>query len=420
MIHVIDAVMGRGKTRAITEWLESEVSTKFNDTNYLYVTPFLDEVSRVVHLCPHANFQTPSDADWSTKSKHLKHLISKSHNIATTHSLFSLITQEICSIIKQKRYILILDEVMECVTKYNSLSSHDIKVLINSGYISTPDTAGSLIWSDAIDNSYTGKFGHIRHLCLNRKLDLYGGKVLLEVFPIEFLKCFSEVYILTYLFEGSAMSSYLKTHGLTYEMLTVHDDKIKPWAEFSDENALKSEYKDLITIYDGSMNEIGIKQGRGCPLSSTWYDRQVSSKSKALSVLKGSTGNFFKKVAATNARHNAWTVFSDHKSRLKGDGYTRGWLPFNCRATNKHIEKRSLAYLCNVYHNPTIVQYFDQRGIAFSQDLYALSEMLQWIWRSQIRRYDPIHLFIPSERMRSLLYLWLDTRSTPELIRKLS
>jgi hypothetical protein len=79
-----------------------------------------------------------------------------------------------------------------------------------------------------------------------------------------------------------------------------------------------------------------------------------------------------------------------------------------------------MAYLCNVFPNPVIRQYLNGRNIKVNSDLYALSEMLQWIWRSQIRRYDPIHLFIPSERMRSLLYLWLDTRSTPELIQKLS
>lgn len=36
--------------------------------------------------------------------------------------------------------------------------------------------------------------------------------------------------------------------------------------------------------------------------------------------------------------------------------------------------------------------------------------MIQWVWLSQIRSYDPITLFIPSERMRSLFDQWLDTQ----------
>ena len=51
--------------------------------------------------------------------------------------------------------------------------------------------------------------------------------------------------------------------------------------------------------------------------------------------------------------------------------------------------------------------YFEDRGIKVQEDLHALSEMVQWIWRSQIRRGDPITVFIPSERMRSLLIDWL-------------
>ena len=42
------------------------------------------------------------------------------------------------------------------------------------------------------------------------------------------------------------------------------------------------------------------------------------------------------------------------------------------------------------------------------EDLFALSEMLQFIWRSAIREGKDIHLYIPSSRMRGLLETWLD------------
>lgn len=43
-----------------------------------------------------------------------------------------------------------------------------------------------------------------------------------------------------------------------------------------------------------------------------------------------------------------------------------------------------------------------------SEDLFALSTLLQWIWRSQVRDGKSIDIYIPSERMRSLLKLWID------------
>ena len=53
-------------------------------------------------------------------------------------------------------------------------------------------------------------------------------------------------------------------------------------------------------------------------------------------------------------------------------------------------------------------------------DLYALSALLQWVWRSRIRRSQPIKLFIPSERMRDLFKRWLTADSTRDLVKEIA
>jgi hypothetical protein len=73
--------------------------------------------------------------------------------------------------------------------------------------------------------------------------------------------------------------------------------------------------------------------------------------------------------------------------------------------------------ICNWFYHPVIRNYFEDRGIGVNEEVHALSAMIQWIWRSQVRRGDPVTLFIPSERMRSLLQQWLSTSSAAELIR---
>ena len=42
------------------------------------------------------------------------------------------------------------------------------------------------------------------------------------------------------------------------------------------------------------------------------------------------------------------------------------------------------------------------------EDGYALSEMIQFIWRSAIRNNEPIYCYIPSKRMRDLLQGYID------------
>ncbi len=48
-----------------------------------------------------------------------------------------------------------------------------------------------------------------------------------------------------------------------------------------------------------------------------------------------------------------------------------------------------------------------QRGVTINEDLYGLSEMIQWIWRSRIRKGESINIYIPSMRMRNLLDAWM-------------
>ncbi len=309
---------------------------------------------------------------------------------------------------------------MECVSFSNSITNSDLKVLIDGGHLRKDDVTSKLSWRSDEGSHYHGKFNDVVRLCSNNKLVLHGDDIVLEQFPSEFLDVFTDVYVLTYLFEGSPMSAYLTKHGHAYEMLTLVDHELRPWADHCDESSIKSELRSLITVYEGPMNKVGTKVGKSHPLSVSWYQTQIRGRTSALPTLKGSTQNYFRKIAGTASKHNAWTTFCDYQGKLKGERYTKGFIPFNCRATNQYVDKRSLAYLCNVFPNPVIRQYLGGQGIGFNPDLYAISEMVQWIWRSQIRRRDPIHLFIPSERMRDLLCRWLECRSMPELIKQLA
>ena len=86
----------------------------------------------------------------------------------------------------------------------------------------------------------------------------------------------------------------------------------------------------------------------------------------------------------------------------------RGFLSSNTRSTNEYKDRVAVAYLVNKYFNPFIKQFFKANGILIDEDAYALSEMIQFIWRSAIREGREISLYCPSKRMRELLMGWLD------------
>ena len=103
-----------------------------------------------------------------------------------------------------------------------------------------------------------------------------------------------------------------------------------------------------------------------------------------------------------------WSCFKDDQKWLKIGDYSTSFCPCNARATNDYRDRQNLAYLVNVYDHPFIIRWFANHGITLDQDAFALSQLLQWIWRSAIRDGLKVRLYIPSRRMRSLLYRWLE------------
>lgn len=426
-ITVLDSVMGSGKTTYMLDYINAaHLQTQreifdglLGDRRFLYVAPFLSEVDRVTNACPGLRFRDPQPIH-GRKLYHLAKLIEAGENICTTHALFSMINREIYEQLKKQNYTLVIDEVITCVDLLKSLTASDRKMLFEGEYVFVGD-AGRLCWNSERYPDYRGKFDDIKNLCDNGNLVAYRRNsktgyptVLIWEFPADFLRCFSEVFILTYMFHGSPMLSYFEAEGLSFEMKSIRDGKLVEWGA-ADEAAFKAKLRSLVSIYDGAMNAVGGAREGGQPLSSSWFDRASAS---VLKNLKSSTTKFFERIAKTPSALNGWTTFKKVKPTLKGKGYGRGFIPVNAKATNDYIEKGAMAYLANIFHQPIIKGFFEERGIPVYEDLHALSEMIQWIWRSRIRRGDPIHVYIPSERMRSLLQEWLAADSTAALIKR--
>ena len=103
-----------------------------------------------------------------------------------------------------------------------------------------------------------------------------------------------------------------------------------------------------------------------------------------------------------------WTSFKAQKDNIAPHRFNKCFVPCSCRATNEYRDRKNLAYCVNVFFNPFLRQYFEQCGCEIDDDGYALSEMVQWIWRSAIRDGNEINIYIPSARMRALLQNWLE------------
>ena len=392
-VNIVDALMGTGKTSAII----NHINQSDSETKYLYITPYLSEVNRVISKCPTKKFRQPDV--YGTKINGIKFLFERGYNIATTHALFHNFTQEIVDLAYSNNYTLIMDEVTEVIQPLN-ISSHDLDTILEK-YAEVVD--GHLLKWTA--REYGGEFEKYKQQCDLECIGIYNGNAILWLFPISIFKGFKEIYILTYLFKAQTQKYYYDLYGIEYKNLYISGTDIDSYA-LTDEpvDYQYLDYSSLIHICDSDkLNYIGDASNA---LSSSWYYRNKDDAS--MKALKMNVTNFFKNYTKTKSQYNLWTTFKDYKYLLEGKGYTKGFLSSNMRASNEYKDRIAVAYLVNKYFNPHIKNFFVKNNIAVDEDAYALSEMIQFIWRSAIREGNEIYLYCPSSRMRGLLQNWMN------------
>ena len=65
-----------------------------------------------------------------------------------------------------------------------------------------------------------------------------------------------------------------------------------------------------------------------------------------------------------------------------------------------------LIYPYDQHVNPVVAKRLEDSTGAFN-DAYALTELIHWVWRSRVRRGEPITIYLPSPRTRRLFEEWL-------------
>lgn len=406
-ITVVDGIMGSGKT----SW-SIQKTNQSDSENFLYITPFLDEVDRFIGNS-NKEFKQPINKG-NGKLNSLNEMLACQEDIASTHALFRYLDEESRDYIKNGHYTLILDEVLNVIEPYDNIRNDDMQLLKDSGCI-TIDDEGFIVW-DKDKSDYDTKYNEIKLLAENRSLMCINKKLLLWRYPPEIFELFDKVYILTYMFEASILKNYFDLYKIRYEIKSIA--KEGEWYQLVDYFVPDtSVFLDKINIYEGKLNN-NIHQKRN-GLSATWVRAKINQDE--IRQLKKNIYNYFGNIIKAKAETIIWTTYKECKGKLKGKGYSReftaeqlkntehayGFLACNARSTNKYADCYNLVYCVNLYLHPATSQFFLQRGITVDEDLYAVSEMIQWIWRSRIRKGESINIYIPSVRMRRLLMDWM-------------
>lgn len=428
-VTVIDSYPGSGKT----SWAIENINKSSEDTKIIFITIFLDEVKRIMESCPEKQFVEP-DAKIGEYNKldHLKKLIGDGKNIVSTHALFSHMDDELIELLRSENYTLYLDEVFQCVNRYNlsrsktkskkrkeQITKQDVLTLLDKNIIKVEDDF-SVTWVD--NDKPLSAYEHMRQLANRQLLYMVNGNLLLWSFPIGVFRkgIFEKIYILTHRFESQLQWAYYTYFEVEYTKYHVkknlETDKYELIETKNDDHELdfKNRIKEKIHIIENKkLNSIGdvYYDTRNHPykyaLSQTWFESKKNESAKK--KLKNNIDNFFRYETPSKGEERLWTCFADDEKILRSKGASKtNWLACNARAVNKYGDRTHVCYPVNRFVDPFYDDFFSKRGFTINQDEFALSEMIQFLWRSAIRNDQEITVYIPSERMRTLLKKYLN------------
>lgn len=412
-VTVKDRHCGYGKSSEMIDSLSA-------DRSYLIVVPLNSEVKRFIDRAPRdVNLVEPIStrdedpakraiASHDRKRDHLRELLEGGHSIVTTHALFT----DIAYLAQEGLllgYDVLVDEVLSvahCVTQKVKNSGKGVSIhswrdlYIDEGFAWVDPDTGMVHPTDKWERKQTLEelSDTLFSMAKTQSLFAVADNVLVWELPPILLKAVGSLTIYTFLAEGSLMAGFMRRNRINF----THD------RDLSSERQFRKKAKRLIEVRDiPSVNCLKLSYSGQQRMTKADHKKVSGAVKKIKERLL--CGVPMENVMITSSR-NMWFTSSDRPGPLATGSRlfkNTNWVPNTTRGTNDYRHCTHLIYLWDQHLNPRIADFL---GVATQRhkDMYAISELIQWVYRSQVRDGKPITLYLPSGRMRKLLQRWLD------------
>jgi len=410
-IEILDSIMGSGKTQGIIKWMKDNPQNK-----YLYVSPLLSEVDeRIPEACESLGFVSPN-SERGRKKDHLLELLQEGHNVSFTHSLFTDLTREHLEWIDINNYTLIIDEEIDFIEPYKGkdYQKADILTLERSGHVwINEDSLGRVEWKWDEDKFEGGNYSKLKRMCDLEMLHCAkrSREMMVLHLPISLIAVTERTIVLTYLFKGSVMNRFMEMKGL----------EVKDFTEIPlmhTEAEIKQTAAERIEVFAPRTVR---KLPQSHTLTYSWYS-QKATKDDLKRVGRAITNAC---VASKRPKEEVmYTLPADvgrdipktggsRSPKITIGGYHRDdcFLYCGTKATNNYSHKTVLVHAYNRYPQQVVNAYLADYWLPVDTDNFALSELIQWIWRSNIRvsgAKEKVYVCFLSRRMEKLFTDWLD------------
>lgn len=376
----------------------------------MVVVPELSEVDRYLNALGSDWFETPDSSDDYTKTESLIRLMFAGRNIVTTHSLYERIRKFEHLLYK---YNVVIDEIPAAAKQVPTEFGPAIfkNLLFDKGYIKV-DPVTRLInhtdkWLLDADQYEVGDDKHVRKF-MDRvsSADVYyvSGTYCVMPLPDSFFTKPKSLTIVTFLFEGTQLDHYMKMRGYQYNLqsdpnelvqfrydmnrrMWVYNKSIDQKTGFAVMTGKDPKARKKVSNFVKNVFQQLKKSGIDIPKDQilvashkdAFHGKELSGSSNV------DTGTSLKKVARLTDSHYTALV-------------TRG--------TNKFRHLPVLVVAGKLNMNPGLANFLNMQSRK-AQDMHAISELIQLIYRTSIRDRKDVFLIVPDRENIRLLKQFL-------------
>ena len=444
--RIVDSPMGIGKSSSLLEYLHFG-AFYFNDDSIqsLRRTGIFDDLEKARFIIfvstirerderflQELNAKSPEQPPYN---KSILELIRDGENIVTTQSLFGIFNDETIKAFRESdcAWHAFFDEIpslfrgviggaqradtFDSVTRFGTA---DVLLMQQEQMIANKNGMVQFNPNSAYNrkNKEHKVFDAVKLLSRSCKLYPAGDKKgrftsIVAFAKRELFSCFKVCWFFSYLTHGSMLHKYCLLNDINMEYYHISDGCITK----NPDGKFKETYPDgmeRLVILDDKLYNMETS------LSKEWYKRLRTDRTGlGLKTLKTRFRNAYEFMQKHGVRGNTFmfTTFNAYRNMLQSDGRhyptLKRFLPCNTKATNDYSNCTGVAYLCNRFYDVNCTNFLSQRAeyldnpeLKFDNDNYALSELLQFVWRSNVRVKDsdkPVYVWVPDRRMRQLL-----------------
>lgn len=384
--NLLDAPMGAGKTTAIINMV------KTTQKHYLIVTPYLEEITRI---CASTGCITP---ETDHKQHELLELVKTGKNICITHELFSRCSLQTLTALQG--YSLIIDEEPQTISVLEDLkgySQHDITDLINAGYLGITEDTHSLY---AIEDKHCqGVLSSLyEYLCtLLVTNDIYmSNSAFIHMKKRCIWEYFEDITICSYRLHYSLLQAYCELNTIATHYQHIENGHIV-------DGYLDQKPANLYRL------QCYTPQKLKASCSVYWYQTHTEDVKTLLSSFDKWRE---RRVPAEYRKGYYWTTYKSFQELIAKTTKKitqKKFVSCNAKATNKYRNCHVVGVFIQRFLNVPITQFLSAKGVCVDEKEFALSELLQFVWRSNMRTNDstPVFVFIGSRKLYDNFMSWL-------------